>query len=149
MTHLKAGDKAPVFSGTDQAGNPIDSGSFAGKKIVLYFYPKDNTPGCTAEACNLRDNHEDLLQKGYTVIGVSPDNLQSHLKFSEKYQLPFPLIPDPDKKIISAFGVWGPKKFMGKSFDGVHRTTFVIDEYGFIEKIIEQVNTKNHSSQII
>jgi len=148
MTHLKTGDKAPDFIGTDQTGKMIDSNSLLGKKIVLYFYPKDDTPGCTAEACNLRDNHADLLKKGYIVIGVSPDNLKSHQKFTEKYQLPFPLIPDPDKLIIKSYGVWGPKKFMGKSYDGVYRTTFVIDEKGFVENVITQVDTKNHASQI-
>jgi thioredoxin-dependent peroxiredoxin len=148
MTHLKTGDKAPDFIGADQTGKMIDSTSLLGKKVVLYFYPKDDTPGCTAEACNLRDNHTDLLKKGYVVIGVSPDNLKSHQKFTEKYQLPFPLIPDPDKLIIKSYGVWGPKKFMGKSYDGVYRTTFVIDEKGFIENVITQVDTKNHASQI-
>ncbi len=115
---------------------------------MLYFYPKDNTPGCTAEACNLRDNYEYMLKQGYVVLGVSPDPLAAHLKFTEKFELPFPLLLDTDKKIILAYGVWGPKKFMGKSYDGVFRTTFVIDEAGMIEKVFSQVDTKNHAAQI-
>ena len=119
------------------------------KKIVLYFYPKDSTPGCTAEACDLRDNYAVLMKKGYNVIGVSADNENSHKKFIEKYNLPFPLIADTDKTIINAYGVWGRKKFMGKEFDGILRTTFIINESGVIEEIITKVETKNHSSQII
>lgn len=149
MTHLKAGDKAPDFIGTDQNGKVVDSRKLLGKKVVLYFYPKDDTPGCTAEACNIRDNYAELMKAGYVVIGVSPDDMTSHQKFSSKYQLPFPLIPDPDKLIIKSFGVWGPKKFMGRSYDGVLRTTFIIDEKGDIEKVITKVDTKNHVSQII
>ena len=149
MTHLKAGDRAPDFIGTDQHGKVVSSHALLGEKIVLYFYPKDDTPGCTAEACNLRDNYTELLKNGYHVLGVSPDSIKSHQKFSEKFSLPFPLIPDPDKLIIKSYGVWGPKKFMGKTYDGVNRTTFVIDEKGIIEKVISQVDTKNHSSQIL
>jgi peroxiredoxin Q/BCP len=149
MTTLKPGDAAPDFAATDQHGNEIALKSLKGKKVVLYFYPKDDTPGCTAEACNLRDNHTDLINKGYVVIGVSPDALKAHTKFTEKYELPFSLLPDTDKKIIQAYGVWGPKKFMGKSYDGVYRTTFLIDENGKIEKIFDQVDTKNHTSQIL
>jgi peroxiredoxin Q/BCP len=149
MTHLKSGDKAPDFTATDQNGNSVDSKMFRGKKVVLYFYPKDDTPGCTAEACNLRDNYNELIKKGFVVIGVSPDNLKSHQKFSEKFNLPFPLISDADKLIINSFGVWGPKKFMGRTYDGVLRTTFIIDENGTIENVISQVDTKNHTSQII
>lgn len=149
MTTLKPGDVAPDFAATDQHGNEIALRSLKGKKVVLYFYPKDDTPGCTAEACNLRDNHSDLINKGYVVIGVSPDALKAHTKFTEKYELPFSLLPDTDKKIIQAYGVWGPKKFMGKSYDGVYRTTFLIDENGKIEKIFDQVDTKNHSFQIL
>ena len=149
MTTLKPGDAAPLFSATDQHGNMISLESLKGKKIVLYFYPKDDTPGCTAEACNLRDNHSELIKQGYVVLGVSPDPLKSHVKFSEKYELPFSLLPDPDKNIIQAYGVWGPKKFMGKSYDGVFRTTFVIDENGMIEKLFTQVDTKNHTDQIL
>ena len=116
---------------------------------MLYFYPKDNTPGCTAQACNLRDNYDSLLSKGYKVIGISADTQQSHQKFIEKHSLPFPLIADTEKAIIKDYGVWGPKKFMGKSYDGIHRTTFVIDEQGIIEEIIEKVKTKEHANQIL
>ncbi len=149
MTTLKAGDLAPQFSATDQHGNEITLETFKGKKVVLYFYPKDDTPGCTVEACNLRDNHTQLINNGFVVIGVSPDPLKSHLKFTEKYELPFSLLPDVDKKIIQDYGVWGPKKFMGKSYDGVFRTTFVIDENGVIEKVFTKVDTKDHYNQIL
>jgi thioredoxin-dependent peroxiredoxin len=149
MTTLKTGDKAPVFESHDQDGNSVKLGDFKGSKIVLYFYPKDDTPGCTAEACNLRDNYEGLMAKGYKVIGVSTDDQKSHKKFSEKYELPFPLLPDTDKKIVNAYGVWGPKKFMGRSYEGTNRTTFVIDEKGVIEKIFTKVDTKNHTQQIL
>lgn len=149
MSSLKKGDSAPEFSGNDQNGNLVSLSSMKGNKVVLYFYPKDDTPGCTAEACDLRDNHELLISKGYKVVGVSPDSEKSHVKFAEKYNLPFPLLPDENKKIISDYGVWGPKKFMGKSYEGVLRTTFVIDENGVIEEVISKVDTKNHTSQII
>ncbi len=149
MTTLKPGDAAPLFSANDQYGKEISLESLKGKKVILYFYPKDSTPGCTVEACNLRDNHADLINKGFVVIGVSPDALKSHEKFAEKYELPFSLLPDTDKKIILAYGVWGPKKFMGKSYDGVFRTTFVIDENGIIEKVFTKVDTKNHTEQIL
>lgn len=149
MATLIKGDQAPVFEGTDQNGNKINLVGLRGSKVVLYFYPKDDTPGCTAEACDLRDNYEALLSKGYKVVGVSPDTEKSHLKFAEKYHLPFPLLPDPDKKIIMDYGVWGPKKFMGKSYVGVLRTTFIISEDGTIEEVISKVDTKNHSKQII
>lgn len=149
MTHLKSGDKAPAIKGEDQKGNEVSLTDMKGEKVILYFYPKDNTPGCTAEACNLRDNYEALVGKGFKIIGLSPDSLKSHQKFSEKYELPFPLIPDPEKEIIKAYGIWGPKKFMGKVYEGVHRTTFIIDESGNIEKIIEKVKTKDHTNQIL
>jgi len=149
MTTLKTGDKAPTFSAKDQHGNLITLESFKGRKVILYFYPKDDTPGCTVEACNLRDNYTDLFEQGYTVVGVSPDPITKHLKFTEKYTLPFSLLPDTEKQIIKAYGVWGPKKFMGKSYDGVYRTTFVINENGIIEKVFTQVDTKNHSRQIL
>ncbi len=149
MTHLKPGDKAPEFSGKDQNGNLISLKDFKGKKLVIYFYPKDNTPGCTAQACNLRDNYDNMLKQGYAVIGVSKDSQKSHQKFIEKFDLPFPLIADEDKVILNQFGVWGPKKFMGKVNDGIHRTTFVIDKKGIIEDIIQKVDTKNHIAQII
>ena len=149
MTTLKSGDKAPVFKGKDQNGQAISLSDFKGKKLILYFYPKDNTPGCTAQACNLRDNYEELLKKGYAVIGVSADNEASHQKFIGKHNLPFPLIADTNKEILKSYEVWGPKKFMGRTYDGIHRTTFVIDENGTIEDVVEKVNTKNHTSQII
>ena len=149
MTHLKAGDQAPAIQAVDQNGNPISLNQFKGKKVVLYFYPKDNTPGCTAQACNLTDNYDALLAAGYQVIGVSADNEKAHQKFIEKYNLPFPLIPDTDKKVIQDYGVWGPKKFMGKEFDGIHRTTFIINENGLIEEVITKVKTKEHSAQIL
>ncbi|MBE0664126.1 MAG: thioredoxin-dependent thiol peroxidase [Bacteroidales bacterium] len=148
MTTLKPGDKAPAFESQDQDGNPVRIEDFRGSKVILYFYPKDDTPGCTAEACNLRDNYEGLLKSGYKVIGVSADSLKSHQKFTAKYSLPFPLLPDTDKKIANAYGVWGPKKFMGKSYEGISRTTFVIDEDSFILKVFDKVDTKNHSQQI-
>jgi peroxiredoxin Q/BCP len=149
ITSLKEGDKAPDFIGKDQDGNVISLKSFKGKKVIIYFYPKDNTPSCTNEACNLRDNYKLLKQKGYAIVGVSADDEKSHKKFSTKYQLPFSLLVDADKKIIEAYDVWGEKKFMGRVFDGINRTTFVIDEGGKIEKIILKVDTKNHTEQII
>jgi len=149
MTTLKPGDNAPEFTGKDQSGNDVSLADFKGNKLVIYFYPKDNTPGCTSQACNLRDNYDLLLSKGYKVLGVSADSEKSHQKFIEKFELPFPLIADTEKEIIKAFGVWGPKKFMGKTYDGIHRTTFVIDENGIIEEVISKVDTKKHTEQII
>lgn len=148
MTQLKEGMKAPWFEGIDQNGKEIKLTDFAGKKIVLYFYPKDNTPGCTAEACSLRDNYEALLKKGFAVIGVSPDSEKSHHGFAEKHKLPFPIISDTSKKILNDYGVWGEKKLYGKSYFGVIRTTFIIDEKGSVEEIITKVNTANHAEQI-
>lgn len=149
MTALKTGDKAPDFTGKDQKGNEISLESLKGNKVVLYFYPKDDTPGCTAQACSLRDNYEALINAGYRVIGVSPDNEKSHVKFAEKYDLPFPLLADTDKKIANDYGVWGRKKFMGKEYDGVIRTTIIIDEEGVISEVIDKVDTKNHANQIL
>ncbi len=149
MTKLKEGDNAPGFQGKDQNGNTVSLDDFRGSKLVLYFYPKDSTPGCTSQACNLRDNYDLLLEKGYKVLGVSADTDKSHQKFIEKNNLPFPLIADTEKEIIKAYGVWGPKKFMGKEFMGINRTTFVIDEKGTIIEIIGKVKTKEHTSQII
>ena len=149
MSNLKEGQKAPSFEGTDQDGKKIKLSDLSGKKVILYFYPKDNTPGCTAEACNLRDNHKELLNKGFKIIGVSPDNEKSHKGFAGKYSLPFPLIADPDKKILSLYGAWGEKKMYGKTVTGVLRTTFIIDEKGIIEKIISKVDTKEHTEQIL
>jgi len=149
MTHLKEGDKAPIFKGVDQSGNKVSLSDLKGKKVILYFYPKDMTPGCTAQACNLRDNYAALLKKGYAVVGVSTDGEKSHQKFAEKYELPFPLLADEDKKIVEQYGVWGEKKFMGKVYDGTHRTTFLINENGVIDKIISKPDTKNHTEEIL
>lgn len=149
MATLKVGDKAPEIQANDQHGKPVSLKEYAGKQVILYFYPKDDTPGCTAEACNLRDNYDDLLKQGFDVIGVSPDEEKKHLKFIEKYQLPFRLVADTDKKVAEAYGVWGLKKFMGKEYMGVNRTTFIIDVDGKIGKIIDKVETKNHAAQII
>ncbi len=149
MTKLKEGDKAPDFKGKDQDGNTVSLKDFSGSKLVLYFYPKDSTPGCTSQACNLRDNYDLLLSKGYKVVGVSADSEDSHRKFIKKNDLPFPLIADTGKEILKAYGVWGPKKFMGREFMGTNRTTFVIDEEGAIEEIIGKVKTKDHANQII
>jgi peroxiredoxin Q/BCP len=148
MIQLKEGMNAPSFEGIDQDGRTIKLSNFSGKKVVLYFYPKDNTSGCTAEACNLRDNHEMLLKKGFAVVGVSMDSEKSHKGFSSKYSLPFPLIADTSGKIVNDYGVYGEKKMYGKSYMGIVRTTFLIDEKGFIEKIISKVETNNHSEQI-
>jgi len=148
MTQLTAGMPAPHFEGTDQNGNTVKLSDFLGKKVILYFYPKDNTPGCTAQACSLRDNYNDLLQKGFVVLGVSPDSEKSHLIFSGKYNLPFPLIADTEKKILTAYDAYGEKMMYGKKVTGVIRTTFIIDEKGIIEKVIKKVNTKEHATQI-
>lgn len=149
MALLKTGDKAPAFEVVDQDGNPISLKDYSGQKLVLYFYPKDDTPGCTAEACNLRDNYTLLLKKGYEIVGVSADDERSHKKFIEKYVLPFPLIPDKDKKILKAYGAWGKKNLYGKEYDGILRTTYVISEKGIIEKVFSKVDTKNHTEQIL
>ncbi len=146
---LKIGDKAPAFHGIDQHGNTHNLSDFLGKKIVLYFYPKDDTPGCTKEACNLRDNYELLLQKGFVVLGVSPDDTASHLKFANKFQLPFPLIADPALEIIKAYGAWGKKNMYGKEYEGLLRTTFIINEEGVIDEAIKKVKTDDHTNQII
>ena len=149
LKFLKVGDLAPNFSAKDQDGNIIDSTKFNDKKWVIYFYPKDQTPGCIAQACSIRDNYSLLLNKGISIIGVSADNQKSHLNFIEKQQIPFPLIADEDKKVIEAFGVWGEKKFMGKIYDGIHRTTFLINEEGIIVGIIDKPNTKAHAQEIL
>ncbi|MFO7827173.1 MAG: thioredoxin-dependent thiol peroxidase [Bacteroidales bacterium] len=148
MAELKEGDKAPLFKGVDQNGEEISLDQYKGKKVVLYFYPKDNTPGCTTEACNLRDNYSDLLNKGMDVIGVSPDSEISHQKFIERHELPFRLISDPDKKILNQYSAWGEKKMYGKKYEGVLRKTYIIDEHQKIEKIIDKVKTKDHTNQI-
>jgi peroxiredoxin Q/BCP len=149
MTHLKIGDKAPAINSIDQYGEAITLEQFKGKKVVLYFYPKDMTPGCTVQSCNLRDNYKALLDNGYVVLGCSADSPARHIKFIEKHDLPFSLISDENKQVLNAYGVWGPKKFMGKEYDGISRTTFVIDEKGIIEDVITKVDTKDHTSQIL
>jgi peroxiredoxin Q/BCP len=149
MEQLTEGAVAPQFTGKDQDGRMVSLKDFKGKKVILYFYPKDDTPGCTAEACNLRDNYEDLLSRGFAIVGVSPDDEKSHVKFRAKFELPFSLIADPEKTIINAYGAWGEKSMYGKTYDGVLRTTFVIDESGKIQKIINKVNTGDHTKQIL
>ena len=146
---LAVGDLAPDFTSTDQNGKPVKLSDFRGKKIVMYFYPKDNTPGCTAESCNLRDNYDLLQKQGYVVLGVSKDSEKSHQKFIDKYDLPFSLIADTDKSVHEAYGTWAEKKLYGKKYMGTLRTTFVIDEKGKIEEIIEKVKTKDHTAQIL
>jgi peroxiredoxin Q/BCP len=146
---IDAGQKAPEFSAQDQSGNTITLADFAGKKLVLYFYPKDDTPGCTKEACNLRDNYQSLLENGFAVMGVSPDTSASHRKFADKFTLPFPLLADPDLAITKAYGVWGEKNMYGKKYEGLLRTTFIIDEKGVIESVIKKVQTDNHTNQIL
>ncbi len=148
-THLRVGDAMPFFGGQDQHGNTITSASFSGKKLVVYFYPKDDTPGCTLEACNLRDNYGMFKSQGYEILGVSKDPITSHKKFAEKFGLPFSLLADEDATIQKLFGAWGKKMFMGKVFDGTNRFTFVSDENHKITKIIEEVDTKEHTSQIL
>lgn len=149
MTHLKEGDKAPDFTSTDQNGKTISLKDYKGKKVILYFYPKDNTPGCTMEACNFRDHYEDLQGKGFEVIGVSADTEKKHSNFAEKFTLPFALLADTEKEVINAYGVWGLKKFMGREYDGIHRETFVINEEGVIDKIITKVKNKEATKQIL
>ena len=149
MTTLKIGDHAPQFEAKDNAGKTIKLTDYAGKKLVLFFYPKASTPGCTKEACDLRDNYQTFLTKGYDILGVSADAAKKQQNWIDKHELPFPLLADEDKAVITAFGVWGPKKFMGKEYDGIHRTTFIIDEEGIIEDIILKVKTKAHAAQIL
>lgn len=149
MKELKIGDKAPEFSQVNQNGDVVTLSGLKGKKVILYFYPKDNTPGCTAQACNLRDNEKQLSGGNYTVIGVSADSEKSHQKFIDKHDLNFDLLADTDKSVINAYGVWGPKQFMGKKYDGIHRMTYIINEEGIIEDIIKKVKTKAHTEQIL
>lgn len=149
MTTLQVGDKAPNFSALDQDGNTITLDNYKGKKLVVFFYPKASTPGCTAEACNLRDNYQTFLAQEYEILGVSADSAKRQQNFKNKFELPYPLLADEDKKVIEAFDVWGPKKFMGKEYDGIHRTTFVIDENGIISEVISKVKTKDHTAQIL
>jgi peroxiredoxin Q/BCP len=149
MKKLNEGDKAPDFEGKDQDSNVLRLSDLRGKKVILYFYPKDDTTGCTLEACNLRDNYDDLIKRGFEVIGVSPDNEKSHTRFIGKYNLPFHLIADTEKKILKEYGAWGMKKMYGKDYEGVLRTTFVINKEGIIEKVFTKVDTKNHTKQIL
>ena len=149
MIKLEIGDKAPDFNGLDQNGAPIKLEDFKGAKLILYFYPKDNTPGCTTESCNLRDNYQMWLDKGVKVVGVSPDSQASHLKFIEKQNLPFPLIADTEKIIIKAYGAWGLKKMYGREYEGLLRSTFLINEEGIIEQTFMKVKTKDHTNQIL
>lgn len=149
MTEIKVGDNAPDFNGVDENGNEIKLSDFSGKTLILFFYPKDNTPGCTAEACNLRDNYKMLLDKGFAVVGVSADTEKKHQNFIAKYELPFPLIADTEKKIINDYGCWGLKKFMGREYEGIYRKTFVIDGDGKIILLFEKVKTKTHTEQIL
>ena len=149
MTELKAGDKAPNFSAEDEQGRTISLKDYKGKKLVVFFYPKASTPGCTVEACNLNDNYDRFKAKGYEILGVSADSAKRQSNFKYKYGFQYPLLADEDKSVIEAFGVWGPKKFMGKEYDGIHRTTFVIDENGIIEDVISKVKTKDHTAQIL
>ena len=149
MLTLKEGDKAPAIKAKDQDGNPITLKQFLGKKVILFFYPEDDTPVCTVEACNFRDNYDDLKKKGYELIGVSPNSSESHQKFIKKFDLPYTLIADENMKVITDYGVWGPKQLYGRHYDGLHRTTFVIDEKGKIEKIVKRVLSKKATEQVL
>jgi len=149
MAYLEEGDPAPAIKGKDQDGNMISLTGYQGKKVILYFYPKDNTPGCTAEACNLRDNYDGLLEKGFAIIGVSADSARSHQNFRQKHGLPFPLLVDEDREVIKAYGAWGEKKMYGKTYKGILRITYLIDEEGRIEKVFPKVKTGDHTKQIL
>lgn len=149
MTKLKPGDKAPNFTAKDEQGNTISLTDYKGSKLVVFFYPAANTPTCTVEACNLRDYYTDLTDKGYKILGVSADSQKKQSNFKKKFKFPYPLLADEEKEVIKAFDVWGPKKFMGREYDGIHRLTFVIDENGIIEKVIDKVNAKDHALQIM
>jgi thioredoxin-dependent peroxiredoxin len=149
MFHLKEGDAAPDFAVLNEKNETVHLSDFKGKKLVLYFYPKDDTPGCTAQACSLRDGYPTFINKGYAVLGVSPDSVKKHVKFQDKFSLPFSLLADEDHAVSEAYGVWGEKKFMGRAYMGIHRTTFVIDENGTIERIITKVDTGSHTEQLL
>lgn len=149
MQTLKSGDKVPNFKVNDQDGNSVSSEDYKGKKWIVFFYPKASTPGCTNEVCNLRDNYEELQKQGYELLGVSADSEKRQKNFKEKYKLPFPLLADENKEVLNGFGVWGPKKFMGRTYDGIHRMTFIIDETGTVERVIDKVKTKDHAAQIL
>lgn len=149
MITLKAGDKVSPFNVKDQDGNDIQLSDYLGKKLIVFFYPRANTPGCTLEACNLRDNYKTLKDKGYALLGVSADSQKKQANFKNKFNLPFPLLADEEHTVLDIFGVWGEKKFMGRTFDGIHRKTFIIDEKGVIERVIDKVKTKDHAAQIL
>ena len=148
MNTLNVGDAVPEFTAYDEQGNLVRLSDYKGKKLIVFFYPRANTPGCTAEACNLRDHYEEILDKGYAILGVSADNQRKQSNFKTKYKFPFPLLADTEHEVINAFGVWGPKKFMGREFDGIHRKTFVIDEEGVVVQRIDKVKTKDHAAQL-
>ncbi len=149
MNTLKVGDTVPSFSAKDQDGNTINLSDYSGKKLIVFFYPKANTPGCTAEACNLRDNYKELQSQGYELLGVSADSEKKQANFKDKYDFPFPLLADEDHTVINTFGVWGPKKFMGREYDGIHRMTFVVDGDAKVTKVIDKVKTKDHAAQLL
>jgi peroxiredoxin Q/BCP len=149
MSHLKEGDKAPDFNGLNEHGESVKLSDYAGKKLILFFYPKDNTPGCTAEACNLRDNYAELKAQGFELLGVSPDSQKKHQNFINKFELPFPLLADTEQEVLKAYGAWGEKSMYGKTYMGVLRSTFVINEEGIITNIIRKVKTKDHTNQIL
>lgn len=149
MKTLKEGDKVPNFTTTDQDGNSVSNSDYQEKKWVVFFYPAANTPTCTVEACNLRDHYEELRNAGYEIIGVSADTERKQKNFQNKYNFPYPLLADVDKEVINAFGVWGPKKFMGRAYDGIHRITFLINENGIIDRVIDKVKSKVHAAQIL
>ena len=149
MNTLKVGDKVPAFSSKDQDGNIVSLSNYSRKKLIVFFYPKASTPGCTVEACNLRDNYVELQAQGYELLGVSADSEKRQANFKNKYKFPFPLLADEDHTVINAFGVWGPKKFMGRVYDGIHRKTFVVGLDGLIEKVIDKVKTKDHAAQLL
>ena len=148
MKTLKQGDAVPNFTAKDEQENTISLSDYKGKKLVVFFYPKASTPGCTVEACNLRDNYKALQEEGFELLGVSADSAKRQANFKNKYEFPFPLLADEDKTVINAFGVWGPKKFMGREYDGIHRKTFIINEKGIVERVIDKVKTKDHAAQI-
>jgi len=148
MTHLQEGDNAPDFTGVIETGETVSLSDYDGKKLILYFYPKDDTPGCTASGCSLRDNYTELKKMGFEILGVSPDSEKKHTKFINKYNFPFSLLADEEKKVINDYGIWGPKKFMGREYDGLHRTTFIIEDRKIL-KVIPKVKTKTHSEQIL
>ncbi|RKN81411.1 thioredoxin-dependent thiol peroxidase [Ulvibacterium marinum] len=149
MNTLQVGEKVPSFEAKDQDGNTINLSDYKGKKLIVFFYPRANTPGCTAEACNLRDNYAELQAQGYELLGVSEDSQRKQSNFKKKFDFPFPLLADEDHTVINTFGVWGPKKFMGREFDGIHRKTFVINEEGSISRVIDKVKTKDHAAQLL